>query len=153
MVLFMTNKIPATRFPGAIPTLNGRGFMLEALDSFADDFIAFASQEEGEVLDIGCAYGVASLAALNAGARVCACDMEPRHLGMLVDQTPPALKSKLRTVTGVLPEVKFPAQSFRARSALVLPVTNPNLDIYPWRLWTRTLATRAFGGTVALGVR
>ena len=79
MVLFMTNKIAATRFPGAIPTLNGRGFMLEALDSFADDFVAFASQEEGEVLDIGCAYGVASLAALNAGARVCACDMEPRR--------------------------------------------------------------------------
>jgi 2-polyprenyl-3-methyl-5-hydroxy-6-metoxy-1,4-benzoquinol methylase len=79
--------------------------MLEALDTFAENFITFAAQDDGEVLDIGCAYGVASLAALNAGARVCACDMEPRHLDALLERAPAYVRSKLRTVTGVLPQV------------------------------------------------
>jgi 2-polyprenyl-3-methyl-5-hydroxy-6-metoxy-1,4-benzoquinol methylase len=79
--------------------------MLEALDTFAENFITFAAQDDGEVLDIGCAYGVASLAALNAGARVCACDMEPRHLDALLERAPAYVRSKLRTVTGVFPQV------------------------------------------------
>ncbi len=63
---------------------------------------------------MGCAYGVASLAALNAGACARACDMEAQHLEKLVEQVPPELKSRLRTVAGVLPDVQFPPHSFHA---------------------------------------
>jgi SAM-dependent methyltransferase len=109
----MSCALPASRFPGAVPTLNGRGFMLEALDAFAKAFID-AAATEGEVLDIGCAYGVATLAALDRGARVCACDMDPRHLDLLRARTPEAQRPRLRTVVGVLPEVRFPPRSFAA---------------------------------------
>jgi len=107
-------ELPATTMSGAVPTLNGRGFMLEALDGYASEFIALAKDAPGEVLDIGCAYGVASLAALAAGARVCACDMEQRHLDVLLARTPPEQRDRLRTVKGVLPGVGFASQSFQA---------------------------------------
>jgi SAM-dependent methyltransferase len=106
--------LPATTLPGAIPTLNGTGFMLEALDGYANDFIRFAADDPGEVLDIGCAYGVATLAALAAGARVCACDMEERHVELLRERTPPEHRARLRTVVGALPGVQFPSASFGA---------------------------------------
>jgi hypothetical protein len=32
----MSTTLPATPLPGAVPTLNGRGFMLEALDEYAE---------------------------------------------------------------------------------------------------------------------
>jgi SAM-dependent methyltransferase len=106
--------LPATTLPGAIPTLNGTGFMHEALDDYAKDFIAFAATAPGEVLDIGCAYGVATLAALAAGARVCACDMEPKHLDLVRERTPLEQRARLRTVAGAMPDVQFPPNSFDA---------------------------------------
>lgn len=104
--------------------------MLEALDSFAEEFVAFAAQQDGEVLDMGCAFGVASLAALKAGARVCACDMEPKHLDMVVQETPPDLKANLRTVEGMLPDVHFPDLSFNAiiASRVIHFLTGPNIQ-------------------------
>ncbi len=114
----MTHDIPETPYPGAEPTLNAHGFMLEALDSYAEAFIAFAAESGGEVLDMGCAYGVATLAALDAGAasglRVCACDMELRHLEVLEERVSADQASRLRTVTGALPTVQFPVHAFKA---------------------------------------
>jgi SAM-dependent methyltransferase len=110
----MTAELPPTHLTGAIPTLNGTGFMLEALDIFAEDFVREAASSADEVLDIGCAYGVATLAALARGARVCACDMEPRHLELLLQRTPAADRARLRTVQGVLPGTQFPPASFGA---------------------------------------
>ena len=110
----MTTALPGTALPGAIPTLNGQGFMLEALDEYAEAFARTAAAGDGESLDIGCAYGVATLAALERGARVCACDMEPQHLSVLEGQVPAARRARLRTVVGVLPGVSFPAGSFDA---------------------------------------
>jgi SAM-dependent methyltransferase len=109
-----SSQIPASKFSGAVPTLNGRGFMLEALDDFARAFVDTAAHAEGEVLDMGCAYGVATLAALERGARVCACDMEPRHLDVLAERAPAEHRSRLRTVSGTLPDVRFPSSSFDA---------------------------------------
>jgi SAM-dependent methyltransferase len=106
--------LPQSKFPGAIPTLNGRGFMLEALDDFARDFVAAAARAPGESLDMGCAYGVASLAALEQGARMCACDMEPRHLEVLAERASPDHTPRLRTVVGTLPDVQFPPGAFDA---------------------------------------
>jgi SAM-dependent methyltransferase len=110
----MTPELPPTHLTGAVPTLNGTGFMLEALDVFAEEFVRDAAAAGGEVLDIGCAYGVATLAALARGAHVCACDMEPRHLELLQQRTPAADRSRLRTVQGVLPGAQFPRGSFSA---------------------------------------
>lgn len=110
----MSPKLPETTLPGAIPTLNSRGFMLEALDDYAKEFVEVAAQKKGEVLDVGCAYGVASLAALARGANVCACDMEPAHLSILEERATPEQKALLRTVVGVLPDVEFEPESFSA---------------------------------------
>jgi len=106
--------LPASVLPGAVPTLNGKGFMLEALDDYAEAFVRAATAGSGESLDIGCAYGVATLAALERGARICACDMEPQHLALLEARTPGAQRAQLRTVVGVLPGMSFPRASFDA---------------------------------------
>ena len=109
-----TTASPANALPGAIPALDGRGFLLDALDEYADAFSRTAAPDGGESLDIGCADGVATLAALGRGSRVCACDSEPQHLSVLEAQVPEALRSRLRTVVGVLPDVGFPPASFDA---------------------------------------
>ncbi len=109
-----TPALPATALPGAIPTLNGRGIMLEALDEYDEAIARAAAEGGGASLDIGCASGVATLAALERGARVCASDMEPRHLSVLEAQVPDAQRARLRTVVGVLPGIEFPAEAFDA---------------------------------------
>jgi len=100
--------------PDMEPTLNGTGFMFKILDEFADDFIRFAGQTDGEVLDLGCAFGVATIAALEAGGRVTACDLDPRHLKILTENTPEALRSQLTCITGQLPDIDLPEESFDA---------------------------------------
>jgi SAM-dependent methyltransferase len=111
----MAAEIPAaTEYPGAVPTLNGRGYMLEALDDYAQAFVEAAAAAQGEALDIGCAYGVATLAALAKGARVCAADMEPRHLEIVRERAAPADRTRLRTVIAMLPGADFPHESFDA---------------------------------------
>jgi SAM-dependent methyltransferase len=110
----MQPRLPDTKLPGAIPTMNGRGFMLEALDDYATEFVEVAGRSGGEVLDIGCAYGVATLAALDQGAKVCACDMEARHLELVTERARPEQRARLRTVEGLLPDVDFEANAFSA---------------------------------------
>jgi len=101
-------------YGGLIPTLNQRGFMSEELDYFSGRFADFAGTLADEVLDMGCAYGVATRAALQNGARVMACDMEAQHIDILLQETPPELRGRLRTRVGVLPGLKFPDESFGA---------------------------------------
>jgi SAM-dependent methyltransferase len=113
----LTQQIPERpRFAvsGMVPTLNGTGFMFEALDGYAAEFIHFAGATGGPVLDIGCAYGVAVIPALEAGARVVACDMEPGHLAVLEEHAGASYRANLTCVVGELPAVDFPAESFRA---------------------------------------
>jgi len=107
--------LPKWNLPNMEPTLNGTGFMFKILDEFADDFIHFAGQAEDSVLDLGCAYGVATIAALEGGATVTACDLEQQHLDILVENTPEKLRAKLTCVAGELPSgVTFPEDSFSA---------------------------------------
>ena len=96
------------------PTLNGTGFMFEVLDEFADDFITFAGSINDPVLEVGCAYGVATLPALAAGGSVVACDLEQKHLDILVAEAPPEHRARLECVQGQLPYVDFPEQHFGA---------------------------------------
>lgn len=96
------------------PTLNDTGFMFEVRDEFADDFIHYAGTIPDPVLEVGCAYGVATLPALASGARVVACDMEQGHLDILADSAPAEQRDRLECVQGQLPGVDFEAERFGA---------------------------------------
>lgn len=105
---------PTPFIEGLIPTLNHRGFMSERLDPTSARFVDYAATIREPVLDMGCAYGVATLAALHRGACVQACDMEAGHLDILREETPPELREKLRTTVATLPDAEFPAGGFGA---------------------------------------
>ena len=61
------------------PTMNGTGFMFEVLDEFADDFIQYAGSIDAPVLEVGCAYGVASLPALAGGVLLALTTLPPAN--------------------------------------------------------------------------
>jgi len=97
-----------------IPTLNGTGFMFEVRDAYAEEWISYSAGIAEPVLEVGCAYGVATIPALAAGARVVALDMEPRHLEILESRVAPALRANLTCVAGTLPDVDFEPGRFGA---------------------------------------
>jgi SAM-dependent methyltransferase len=103
---------PGWRGQGMVATLNNTGFMFERRDRFADAFIAWAGQTRQPVLEVGCAYGVSTLPALEAGGIVTASDMEPGHLEILEKKVPPHLRGNLELVVGRLPEMDFPEGRF-----------------------------------------
>lgn len=86
-----------------IPTLNLTGFMTSWLDPYTEAFIKFASLSPGPVLDIGAAYGIATLAALETGAKVISCDPDKRHLEICALKTPPDQRDRLTLLQGSLP--------------------------------------------------
>jgi len=106
--------MPKSYIPGMIPTLNDTGFMTETMDEFSVAFAEYAGTCQHPVLDIGCAYGVASIPALANGATVVACDMDQGHVDILAHRTPDADKARLTTDTGILPDKDYPAESFDA---------------------------------------
>ncbi len=111
------NLLPESPVQGLIPTLNKTGWMTEGLDDYSAEFAAYAGaagHSGEESLDIGCAYGVATLAALEAGARIVACDIEPRHLEILAQRVPAEAQPRFRSRPGALPDIDFPAAGFRA---------------------------------------
>ena len=81
-------EIPKQWIKGLVPTLNDKGFMFEVLDEYADEFIRLAGEGDAEALELGCAYGVATIAALQAGARITASDMDQGHLDVLQSRVP-----------------------------------------------------------------
>jgi SAM-dependent methyltransferase len=105
---------PDTVYGGLVPTMNHRGFMSDSLDYYAQRFVEYSGSCDRPVLDIGCAYGIATRAALDIGATVVASDMEQRHLDVLLDETPDRLRGRLTTRVGELPGVEFPPDSFDA---------------------------------------
>jgi len=102
---------------GMVATLNGTGFMFEVRDRFADAFIADAGrlgQAGLPSLEVGCAYGVATLPALEAGALITASDLDPRHLAILRDKVPRRLLPRLKLVPGAVPGLDLPAGHYGA---------------------------------------
>ena len=99
---------------GIVPTLNRTGIMLETLTPCSQSFAEYAGQCEGEVLDIGCAYGVATVAALEQGARVLAMDMAQPHLDILAERIRKEAKHRLVTQKGLLPDIDFEEERFGA---------------------------------------
>ena len=107
------NKVkPKAYIPGLIPCLNGRGFMEQDLNNISKSFVEESSELEGLSLDVGCAYGIASIAALKKGSKVLASDMDQAHLDILLKETPEELKNNLTTKLGTLPNIDFKNESF-----------------------------------------
>jgi SAM-dependent methyltransferase len=122
-----------------VPTLNGTGFMFENRDAYAEEFIRVAGSIADTVLDLGCAYGVATIPALEAGGKVMASDMEQQHLDILLDKVPEALRPNLVCKAGQLPDIDFEPEQFGAVlcSRVIHFLTGEQIDasiakIYRW---------------------
>lgn len=98
-----------------IVTLNKQGYMLTSLHEYSQAFVEFSAIAPGPVLDIGAAYGVASIPALKRGAHVIANDIDSRHLEILKQNTPKSFIKHLEVKTGKIPgEVNFSENSLGA---------------------------------------
>jgi SAM-dependent methyltransferase len=86
------------------PTRNRTGWTSNILNELSERFVAFAATAQRPVLDIGAAYGVATLPSLAAGATVYANDADPAHLAALEAATPPAHLPRLHLLPGRFPQ-------------------------------------------------
>jgi 2-polyprenyl-3-methyl-5-hydroxy-6-metoxy-1,4-benzoquinol methylase len=107
--------MPPAESGGFIPTLNKRGYMTSTLDLYMEAFISYASKSKFPVADIGAAYGISTIPALEKGATVIAVDIDERHLKILRQQVSEALQDRLTTVCAAFPEeLDFAASSIGA---------------------------------------
>jgi SAM-dependent methyltransferase len=98
-----------------ITTLNQKGYMLVKPEHYMQSFIDFSGEISDPVLDIGAAYGVATIPALEKGAHVVANDIDERHLAILKSKVPPSLLSQLELKQGNMPtDLDFPENYFGA---------------------------------------
>jgi len=83
-------------------TLNHRGVM-HPISNFTKHFIEY-TKTHSPVIDMGCAFGNVTQAALKAGAQeVIACDMESKHLLDLQQKLTVEERQHLKTVQGLFP--------------------------------------------------
>lgn len=90
-----------------IRTLNGMGHSIVNLTEYSQAFLDFAPKAPGPVLDIGAAFGVASLPALERGAEVIINDMAQEHLDAIAENMPDELKSRVHYCCGRIPQEIF----------------------------------------------
>ncbi|MBM3610677.1 MAG: class I SAM-dependent methyltransferase [Alphaproteobacteria bacterium] len=94
-----------------VKTTNKMGYMFNEIKEYGRDFIEYSSP--GPVLDIGAAYGVHTLPALERGAYVVCNDLEKKHLEILEERVPQEYKSHVEFVCGKFPqELHFRENSF-----------------------------------------
>ena len=120
------------RYGTSFVTSNKLGRTTEVLNEINEAFVAFAADASQPVLDIGCAYGVAARAALDAGATVIANDVDIDHLIGLVSRTPAERLGRLRLVQGHFPrELAFRPGSLSAihASNVLNFLTGDEIDI------------------------
>src|ERR1043166_6915185 len=79
------------------------GYMSSVLDPVSSAFIDFAAKSSYLSLEIGAAYGVATIEALKKGATVIANDLDERHLKILKERTPAKFRSRLKVQIGRFP--------------------------------------------------
>lgn len=99
-------KIPDADEFGFVKTFNNTGYMTSTLDEFSHEWVKWARNSDGLNADIGAAYGVATLAALeNSQAQVLAIDLDPGHLEVLKTRAQDiGAGSRLRTAAGNFPD-------------------------------------------------
>lgn len=90
---------------GRRKTLNNTGWMNTWIDDYTRKFIDFSKDQKVPVLDIGAAYGIATLAVLARGVAVIANDIEPKHLELLEQSIiDPNFKKNLTLKPGAFPQ-------------------------------------------------
>lgn len=99
-----TLSIPENFNEEMIPTLNGTGFMMTKLDKYSQQFVEYAAKQSEPVLEVGAAYGLATIKALAAGAKVIANDIDKKQLDILEEQTPDEYLDRLTLMPGSFPE-------------------------------------------------
>lgn len=106
---------------GMLKTDNQMGVTTLELAPPAIDFVDYANFCDKPILDIGCGYGVSSLAALKTGAKVIALDLSQSHLDVLTSNTPDKLKGNLQTKVVSFPgDVVFEKNSLSAVHATMI---------------------------------
>ncbi|HAB16024.1 MAG TPA: hypothetical protein PLX89_00335 [Verrucomicrobiota bacterium] len=102
----MTNpKWPKEIERGLIPTDNAMGIMTTELSPAAEAFISHARQAQRPLLEVGAAYGNATLPALGTGATVIANDLSLTELAVLAESAPAGSHRHL-----VLAPARFPQE-------------------------------------------
>ena len=82
---------------GTIPTKNQTGFMMTTMEGASPLFVDAAAECDGVIVDLACAYGVATQAVLRGSkASVIAMDLEQQHLDVLVQAISTEEKKRLR---------------------------------------------------------
>lgn len=87
-----------------VVTLNNQGFMRVELDNFSRLWIKYASENKLPCLEIGAAYGQASIAALELGGTIIANDISPEHLIILRNRVDSSLHKRLFLNNSSFPE-------------------------------------------------
>jgi SAM-dependent methyltransferase len=96
----------------SILTANKRGRSTSRLNELNELFVDQARTAQGPVLDLGCAFGIAALAALHAGAKVIANDIDPAHLAAVHAAAPTHLLNRLQLSLAAFPsELELPSHS------------------------------------------
>lgn len=98
-----------------VKTLNSQGYMTVSLDSYSKKFIENVGSLDADknVLEIGAAYGVATLQGLNFSARYFANDLDSNHLKHIEIES--KFNKKLELVPGEFPyDLDFPNNYFDA---------------------------------------
>jgi SAM-dependent methyltransferase len=93
-----------------IQTKNRHGAMFP-LAKYTQAFVDYAKKHGGTYLDIGAAYGVTTIPALEGGAKVIANDLSVEQLAILQENTPEHLRANLTLLPGRFPEFDLPEQS------------------------------------------
>lgn len=88
---------------GMIPTLNQMGHMFVVPDPITQAFIDDAIHAQGKVLEIGAAFGVASLPVICKGKSIIVNDLDARHLDYILKHTPQCYLKKLHLLPGYFP--------------------------------------------------
>jgi hypothetical protein len=96
---------PKAAEEGLIPTDNAMGIMTEEPSPAAEAFIELASRAGRPLLEIGAAYGNATLPALRAGGTVIANDLSASQLGVLASGASEPERKRL-----VLMPARFPLE-------------------------------------------
>ncbi len=109
-------KLPSTPMPkqrgDKVVTLNQQGFMRIELDQFSRQWIEEATKSSHPFLEIGAAYGQASVEAVENGALIIANDIEIKHLGVIRNRVNKKYHKNLYLNCGSFPdEVDIPDNS------------------------------------------